>query len=124
MKTVTDLNRLIPVLVELLRNNDHEIGETFFEDYGYCEESATNCLYYEEDGWEIEIEYTCTGEWLCEGGDYWNPPCTELIRARGNVESICAYHYDEESGEDTVFSDADLKALRRALDKELADIPV
>lgn len=67
MKTIADLNALIPTLVELIRNNDHEIGESYYEQdedgWGRCDDSTTNYLCYEEDGWLIEVTYECCGEW-------------------------------------------------------------
>lgn len=85
MKTIADLNALIPTLVELIRNNDHEIGESYYEQdedgWGRCDDSTTNYLCYEEDGWLIEVTYECCGEWDNDPGDYWTPPSCDLRRA-------------------------------------------
>jgi hypothetical protein len=126
MKTIADLNALIPTLVDLLRNNDHEIGDSYIEQdedgWGRCDEPATNYLCYEEDGWLIEITYECCGEWDNDPGDYWTPPCYDLIRAWGNVTEILASHYDEETGDESEFSEEDVNKLWIALDEELKDI--
>ena len=126
MKTKADLKDLIPTLVELLSKQDHEIGEPYYErdEYGMgrYNDSAANYLSYEEDGWVIEITYECCGEWDSDPGDYWNPPYCELQRAWGEVSEISAYHYDEESGEETEFSEDDLQELWKALDEELKNI--
>ncbi len=126
MKTKADLNALIPTLVELLRNNDHEIGDSYIEQdedgWGRCDEPATNYLCYEEDGWLIEITYECCGEFYNDPGDYWTPPCYDLKSAWGEVTEILASHTDEETDEESEFSDDDLKELWSALDEELKDI--
>lgn len=126
MKTISDLKSLIPTIVEQMRNNDHNIGESYFEQdedgWGRCCDSETNYLCYEEDGWLIEITYECCGEWDIDSGDYWTPPSSELRKAWGEVTEITATHYDEETGEDTEFNDDDVKELWCALDEELRDI--
>lgn len=126
MKTTTDLNALIPAIVELLKNNGHEIGESYCErdedGWGRCDESISNYLCYEEDGWFIEITYECCGEWVYAPGDYWTPPSCDLRSAWGEVKEITAYHYDEETDEETEFGEEDLNELWRALDEELKDI--
>lgn len=126
MKTIADLNALIPTLVELLRNNDHEIGESYYEQdedgWGRCDEPATNYLCYEDNGWLIEITYECCAESYNDPGDYWTPPSHDLKGAWGKVTEILASHCDEETDEESEFSDKDLKELRGALDEELKDI--
>lgn len=126
MKTKADLDALIPTLVDLLTSQDHEIGDSYYEQdedgWGVCHESATNYFCYEEDGWLIEVTYECCGEWDNDPGDYWTPPSSDLRRAWGEVTEISAYHYDEETDEETEFSEDDLNELWSALDKELEDI--
>ncbi|MCM1140949.1 MAG: hypothetical protein NC453_20455, partial [Muribaculum sp.] len=64
MKTLDDLKKLIPTLVDLVKNNDHEIGKSYPEQdedgWSMCSEYEDNYLCYEEDGWCIEICYRCT----------------------------------------------------------------
>lgn len=126
MKTIADLNALIPTLVELIRNNDHEIGESYYEqdeDEGVrCDDSTSNYLCYDEDGWIIEIYYECCGEWDNDPGDYATPPSSNLVRAWGEVTEITAAHYDEDTDDESEFSDEDVKILWSALDEELKDI--
>ncbi len=126
MKSKSDLNALIPTLVELLSNNDHEIGESYYEQdedgWGRCDESTTNYFYYEENGWCIEVTYECCGERDNAPGDYWTPPVCDLIRAWGEVKEITATHYDEDTDEETEFSKEDLRELWAALDKALEKI--
>lgn len=126
MKTIADLNALIPTLVEQLRHNDHEIGESYWEQDedggGKCSDYETNYFYYEEDGWNIEVTYKCAGDWDSDPGDYWTPPCHNLRRAWGEVEDISVYHYDDDTDEEVEFSGDDLNELWKALDKELEDI--
>ena len=126
MKTIADLNALTSTLEDLLRNADHEIGATYYEQdedgWGKCEDWDYNYLLFEEDGWVIEIEYECNGVYADDPGDYDTPPCDDLLRARGRITDINASHYDEETEEETEFSDEDLKDLVKALDRVLEDI--
>lgn len=126
MKTIADLNALIPTIVDLIRNNDHEIGDSYIEQdedgWGRCEDPATNYLCYEKDGWLIEIYYDCCGEWDNDSGDYWTPPSSDLRRAWGEVTEITATHYDEDTDGETEFNEVDLKELWTALDNTLEKI--
>ena len=112
--------------MELIRNNDHEIGESYYEQdedgWGRCDDSTTNYLCYEEDGWLIEVTYECCGEWDNDPGDYWTPPSCDLRRAWGEVTEITATHYDEDIDEESEFSEEDVNKLWIALDEELKDI--
>ena len=123
MKTIADLNALIPTLVDLIRNNDHEIGESYYEQdedgWGRCDDSTPNYLCYEKDGWLIEIYYECCGEWDNDPGDYWTPPSSDLVRAWGELTEITAYHYDEDTDEETEFSGNDLNELWSAINNAL-----
>lgn len=124
MKTIADLNALIPTLCDLVENNNHEIGSTWYgryeEDYECNYESNYVC--YEEDGWLIEISYKCAGDWDEDPGDYWTPSSRDLRRAWGEVTEITATHYDEETDEETEFCDDELNELWNAVDKVLETI--
>lgn len=126
MKTIDDLKALIPTIVEQFSKNDHEIGESYFEQdedgWGRCNDYTDNYFSYEEDGWLIEVSYKCCGEYDNDPGDYWTPPCCDLIKAWGEVTEITASHYDENTDEESEFSDNDLNELWDALDNELKDI--
>lgn len=126
MKTIADLNALIPTLVDLLRKNGHEIGESYYDQdedgWGLCDDSTTNYLCYEEDGWLIDVTYECCGEWDNDPGDYWTPPNCDLRRAWGEVTEITVSHYDEITDEESEFSKEDVNKLWEALDEELKDI--
>ena len=102
MKTIADLKALLPSLLQLFSEADCEIGDREYEH---------NCFYYEEDGWEIEVHYECCGEYLEDSGDYWNPPCYDLLRGWGEVTEITAYHYDDETGDEVEFSSNELAEL-------------
>jgi len=112
--------------VDLLASQDHEIGESYYEQdedgWGRCDDSITNYFCYEEDGWLIEVTYECCGEWDNDPGDYWTPPSCDLRKAWGEVTEITASHYDEDTDEETEFSDDDVKELWSSLDKVLEDI--
>jgi len=126
MKTIDDLKSLYSTIVELVENNDHELGETYWDEDEYgdvsCPSYAENGVSYEKDGWSIEVTYQCCGEWDNDPGDYWAPPCHDLIRAWGEVTDITAYHYDDDTDEETEFSEVDLKELRDMINGVLEDI--
>lgn len=126
MKSKSDLNALIPTLVEQFLKKGHEIGESYFEhdedDWGRCEDSTTNYFCYEEDGWFIEVTYECCGEWDNDPGDYWTPPSSNLRKAWGEVTEITASHYDEDTDEESEFSEEDLCELWEELNKSLEHI--
>lgn len=126
MKTIDDFKALIPTLVELLSKEDHRIGQSYpeWDESGYCKilDYAGNCFTYEEDGWHIEIDYECCGDYYEDPGDYDNPPCDDLISAWGLVSEIRAYHCDEETCEDTLFREEDLEEFFAPFDEILKDI--
>lgn len=123
MKTISDLNSLTPQLIDLVIA-DPEIGEC---NYYRCEDDSyenwvDNYVCYEEDGWCIEIWYKCCG--VCDNthGDYWSAPGGNLLRAWGKVTDIIASHYDEETDDETEFSEDELNELWNALDKAMKEI--
>lgn len=126
MKAIEDLIALIPSITEELKGQDHEIGNSYFENdedgLGLYEDKIPNYYCHEKDGWLIEVYYDCCGEWDCDPGDYWTPPSRNLRKAWGEVTEITAYHYDEDTEDETLFSEDDIKILWNALDKELKNI--
>lgn len=126
MKTLEDLKKLFPIIVEEIRDSDHEIGESYpdqDEDGWYtCHDYEDNYYSYEEDGWLIEVSYRCTGNWDNDPGDYWTPPSSDLRSAWGEVTEITATHYDEDTDEESEFSKDDLSELWNAIDEVLKDI--
>lgn len=117
MKTKSDLNALIPDIVELLGQNSHEIGSCSYDidENGPCrcdDDPIENYFCYEQDGWTIEIFYDCFGDW---DGD-------TLRRAWGRVTDIMASHYDEATRELSEFSESDCEDLWAAADKALSRI--
>lgn len=118
MKTISDLNALIPQLVALSVKSP-EIGECFRGRDDYEENMAENFVCYDEDGWCIEISYLCCGEWDEDRGDYFTPPSCKLRRTWGEVTDITAIHYDEKTEEEIKFSGEDLKEIRTAIEKAL-----
>lgn len=107
MKTVNDLNDLIPELIRRVLDNP-ELGDS---------KPETNWASYEENGWCIEICYECRGVWEHDFGDYRN-----VVEAWGEVTEISASHCDEDTGEETEFSGDNLNELWSALDKSLEKI--
>lgn len=108
MKTIADLNAIIPIISEALVANNHEIGET-------------NEFIYDEDGLYVEITYSTDGKYYNEDGDYYTPSCHDLKRAWGEVIDLGA-SYSDEDGNEVEFSNRDLETLRSALNEALKDI--
>lgn len=126
MKTTEDLLKLIPAIVDLVETNDHEIGETSFEQsedgWGLGISYMENHVRYEKDGWMIDVYYKCTGEWEEDGGDFWTPSSCELKNATGEVTEIEASHFDDETKEDSEFTEDDFTELRKAINDVLKNI--
>lgn len=112
MKTLADLNSLLPVLVNLIKNMPHKISDSDFK-------SESNFLNYNKDGWDIQIRYECYGERDYDPGDNCTAPSSELIRVSGEVTELYAYHYDENIGEEIDFSEEELREFWIALDKAI-----
>lgn len=123
MKTVSDLNALIPQIIGHVLDNP-EIGSCYYgkSEEDYEETYATNNICYDENGWCIEVSYRCCGEWRSDRGDYLTPPSSELLRAWGEVIDITAYHYDESADEETEFCDDQLNQLWDAINNALESI--
>lgn len=118
MKTLEDLNDLIPTLCRLVRDNRHNIGYIHpdcNEDGWYTnEESEQNYLTYDEDGWYIEIDYECAGDFDWDSKTFWE--------AHGEVTAIRPSWQDREAGEEVYFEEDEIGELWGALDEELKDI--
>lgn len=121
MKTIEDLRALYPTIIDEIVNDTHEFGETYYGPDGW-EDYEDNFYTYEEDGWLIEIVYRCTGIFVNDPGDYWTPPCHDLEEGWGNVAEMSVTHYDEETGDETVFEDDDLCELNTLIDKALSNL--
>lgn len=125
MKTVKDLNELIPTIIDMVFD-DPEIGTSYIEQDEdgcgcRCDEPEHNSICYEKDGWYIEVSYDVCGEWSYDPGDYWTPPSTDLIRSWGEVTEIIAWFTDEETGEEYEFTGDELAEMERRINKELED---
>lgn len=126
MKTINDFKALLPILIKFFSQQEHQVGESYWDKdedgWDKCDDYKPNCFIYEEDGWEIEVCYECCGEWDNDPGDYWTPPCHKLVKAWGEVTKITAYHYDDETEEESKFDEDDLREFFSEFDKELEDI--
>lgn len=107
MKTISDINALIPELTDLLYKADHEIGDS--------SKGASNTIVYDKDGWFIEIGYRCYGRWDVFRGDYFTPSSCELESFWIEVTDIYATH--EDSAGLTEFDEDELGELWDALEK-------
>lgn len=112
------LKDLIPIVTDLVRKSEHKIGVSEYD----CDEYKDNSFIYDKDGWYIEIEYRCCGKWYNDLGDYWNPPCTDLICAWGDVTNLEATYYDEIADNEVDFSADDLCELRSRVNEVLKNI--
>lgn len=123
MKTTADLDALIPVLTDMMLA-EPQIGDScryVDEDGITCQDvdPKTNYVCYEENGWCIEVYYECCGKWSYDPGDYWTPESHDLVSAWGHVTAIYASHTDEDTDEETEFSEEEIEGLRNALDEAL-----
>ena len=112
------ISAIIPKVAELISKADHKIGISEYDEDRY----EDNHFIYDQDGWNIEIEYRCCGKWYNDLGDYWNPPCTDLICAWGDVSSMSVSFYDEDTDDQIDFSSYELKDFHSAINKVLRSI--
>lgn len=116
MKSISDLNALIPTIVEQFSNIDHEVGESYYiedeDGCGKCYSPCENGYSYDEGGWLIEVSYSCCGDW--DG--------SELESASGEITEISVIYHDDDTEEETIFSEEDSKELINALNKVLERI--
>lgn len=112
MKTLLDLKALIPTIIAELEAQEKKIGDYQEREY------ESNSFTFEEDGWYIEIEYSCTGYWCCEPQTWDDPGCCE-VRGWGEIDDIRVSHYDEETDEESEFSEEDLTDLYTAVKEVL-----
>lgn len=124
--SATTLTPLIQDIISHFESSEHKIGNSHFEcgDDGWsrCNDYIDNIFKYENDGWYIEVEYKCCGEWLEDSGDYWTPGCVELKKAWGEVEDVWATYTDRITGDEQDFCIDDLTELLNALNESLKNI--
>lgn len=107
MKTVADLDTLIPTIVGMVLTNDNLFGDRF--------EHETNTVTYDKDGWFITVSYDCNGEWDCDN------LTRELRRGWGKVRGIEAT-YGDECTEEKRYSFEECRNLRLAINKALREM--
>lgn len=110
MITTADLNALIPTIVELVKNNPHEVGgydivQDEDGDGAYDFYYAYNSVIYEKDGWVIEVVYECSS--YSERYGF------------GEIVELNASHYDSEGFEDAYFEGDDLNEMRWSINEIL-----
>ena len=116
MKTIDELNALIPTIIDLMYEEDMEFGNNEEDE---CE---LNFFSYQEDGWLIEIDYSCSADFYTEPQTWDYPGYCEQIRQWGWVEEIRASHFDKETMEKTEFDDNDTIDLYNAVNKFLESL--
>lgn len=108
MKTIDDLKKILPRIIEKMLEKP-EIG------YSACgsseddtiEEWAENNVFFEEDGWEIDIQYRCV---------------SDSTRTRGEVTEIYVSHYDDATDEETTFDDESINEITNIINRSLYTI--
>ncbi len=113
-----ELHDLIPKIVELIQNSEHSIGHSEYDH----DEYEDNQFYFEEDGWIIEVNYRLCGKWCIEYGDYWNPPCYDLIRTWGDVTNIIAIYCDDVTYDEVEFTESELTELQAEINNVLKSL--
>ena len=123
MKSAADLITIFPEIIELVKNNDHQIGERVLcideDGGGWCEEYEENFVVYEKDGWIVEVGYECCGVWNEDPGSYWTAPYKELVSAWGRVTKISGSFCNPETEDLIEFTEKDLQELKAILNSEL-----
>ncbi|MDE5869052.1 MAG: hypothetical protein K2H18_02365 [Muribaculaceae bacterium] len=110
--TVSNLNKHIPKLKEILLETTHKIGSSHYErGFGIEDDYALNCIGLDEDGWDICVRYKCCGEWKDNPGDRWTPPEHSLCKAWGEITDIHASYSDDDTGECRIFTDYDVSEM-------------
>lgn len=114
MKTIAELNAMIPSILDAFSKERIELEP------GYIGNEQKTFSYL-ENGWEIEIDYECRGEWEDELGDSETSASLELKSGHGCVTDIFV-NYFEEDGNDGEFVGEELTTLREAFERELQRI--
>lgn len=107
MRTIENLREIYPELLQLVRDNSHEVGD-------YDEGSSyENKVEYDKDGWSIEIHYECTGKY------YWSG---EMYDGWGTATDIFVFYIDDETGYEEQIPEDDLTELYLLVNKELKQL--
>lgn len=118
MKTIEDLKKIIPEILRIISTRKHNIGISYPElnedGCGFTSEYGSNSISYDEDGWQIEIGYKCSG--------YLDEATGEYKSVFGEVTEIFVSHYDEDTDEETEFSEEDCYDLGVAIDRALENL--
>lgn len=109
MKTEQDLNALIPVITDLVRNHADEVGTRY--------DPIDNSVHYGECGWDVFVSYRCWGDWVVEESDYFYPGSCELSEYWSHLCGIEASHEDYDTGEVTEFTGHQLDRLWDAVEE-------
>lgn len=107
MRTIENLREIYPQLLQLVRDNSHEIGD-YEEDISY-----SNMVQYDKDGWSIQIDYECTGRYYMNG---------DLQDGWGTVTDIFAYYIDDETGYEEQMQEDSLAELYELVNEVLKQL--
>ena len=98
------LEHISGIIISELGEMDHEVGNDGYEHNTYA---------YEEDGWEVEINYRLKGEWGYEDGGRWSPSFDYLSDVDGDIEEIFIGYSNDDTGEYFEYDEEELSGLKQ-----------
>ena len=113
-----NIESLTPILLSELRKRNHEVGYSDREDGDQYE---NNYLFFEKDGWSVELSYSLCGKWYFSVGDHWTPSCDDISDVWGKVEELTIVYVAPDTEEETVFDNEDLVDLRSQILETIKD---
>lgn len=116
MKTLQDLENLIPTLLPIFKKQ----AERNICNLSSFQDESTETLYYDEDGWYIEIFYDVDADWRYEGATRDCPSSTWLESFTAVITEGTISHYDRDTDEQVEFTEgAVVDALYEKIEKLL-----
>ena len=113
------IENLTAIILDELKVMNHNVGNSDIED---GDEYATNCQYFEKDGWHVELNYSLCGKWSFSNGDYWTPAYDDLVDVWGTVDEITVVYVDPVTEEETEFSEEELKEIHSIILETIKEI--
>ena len=104
MKTLQDLENLIPTILPIFKKQ----AERNICNLSSTEDESTETLYYDEDGWYIEIVYEVNAKWGYESATRDVPSSTWLNNINATIVEGTISHYDYDTDEQVDFNEGDI----------------
>ncbi|MGN0222838.1 MAG: hypothetical protein ACI4AM_02300 [Muribaculaceae bacterium] len=101
MKTLQDLENLIPTLLPIFKKQVIDNFSHLSSD----QDKSTESLYYDKDGWYIEIFYEVDCEWGYESATRDCPSSTWLEDFSAVITEGTISHYDRDTDEEVNFTE-------------------